>query len=122
MMPSSLSGPVANAGSLAGETSAKKPSTLLALDAEPSAAPTRGQPDRHLGSGLEPCRSRPCTLAEVAGKSYGRTASGREITQAMIEEFAAEAGAGYDVDGLIARRAAGRRPTLASGPNPNADD
>ena len=68
------------------------------------------------------CRSGACTLADVADKSYGRTAAGREIAEVMIEEFAAEAGAGYDVNGLIARRAAGGRRQLASGPNPNPGD
>ena len=41
MMPSPLSGPVPNAGSPAGEATAKKPSVLLTLHAEPSAAPAR---------------------------------------------------------------------------------
>lgn len=44
------------------------------------------------------------TLALVAGKSYGHTADGREITDEMIEALAAEAEAGYDVDALLARR------------------
>jgi hypothetical protein len=39
-----------NAGSLAGKVSAKKSSVSLTLDAEPSAVPARGQPDRHLGA------------------------------------------------------------------------
>ena len=32
------------------EATAKKSSVLLTLDAEPSAAPARGQPDRHVGA------------------------------------------------------------------------
>ena len=39
-----------NAGSPAVEASAKKRSVLLTLDPEPSAAPARGQPDRHIGA------------------------------------------------------------------------
>lgn len=37
-------------------------------------------------------------------RSYGRTKSGKLITDAEIERYAAEAEAGYDVDELIARR------------------
>jgi hypothetical protein len=50
----------------------------------------------------------------VAEKSYGRTASGREITDTLIEEFAEEALAGYDVEDLLRRRAVRERPTLGS--------
>jgi hypothetical protein len=54
------------------------------------------------------------TLTFVAEKSYGRTASGREITDTLIEEFAEEALAGYDVEDLLRRRAVRERPTLGS--------
>ena len=50
----------------------------------------------------------------MAEKTYGRTASGREITEALIEEFVAEAEAGYDVDELIARRQLGRTAAPAT--------
>jgi hypothetical protein len=43
------------------------------------------------------------TLVVVAGKSYDRTAVGREITDEMIEKLAAEAEAGYDFDAVLAR-------------------
>ena len=47
---------------------------------------------------------------------YGHTRSGRPITDADVEAFAAEAEAGYDVDELIARRPKRGRPSLGSGP------
>jgi hypothetical protein len=49
-------------------------------------------------------------------RTYGRTKSGKDITDADIEKYAAEAEAGYDVDELIARRGKRGRPTLGSGP------
>jgi predicted transcriptional regulator len=49
-------------------------------------------------------------------RAYGRTKSGKDITDADIEKYAAEAEAGYDVDELIARRGKRGRPTLGSGP------
>jgi len=49
-------------------------------------------------------------------RSYGRTKSGKEITEADIEQYAAEAEAGYDVGELIARRGKRGRPALGSGP------
>lgn len=49
-------------------------------------------------------------------RSYGRTKSGKMITDAEIERYTAEAEAGYDVDQLIARRGKRGRPTLGSGP------
>ncbi len=51
------------AGSPAGEASAKKSSVLLTLDGEPSAAPARGRPDRHLGAA--PARVGPTFAAGV---------------------------------------------------------
>jgi hypothetical protein len=49
-------------------------------------------------------------------RTYGRTKSGKVITDADIEQHAAEAEVGYDVDELIARRGKRGRPTLGSGP------
>ena len=49
-------------------------------------------------------------------RTYGRTKTGKVVTDADIEKFAAEAEAGYDVDELIARRGKRGRPTLGSGP------
>lgn len=49
-------------------------------------------------------------------RTYGRTKSGKAITDADIEKYAAEAEAGYDVDELIRRRGKRGRPTLGSGP------
>lgn len=49
-------------------------------------------------------------------RSYGRTKSGKVITDAEVEKYAAEAEAGYDVDELIRRRGKRGRPTLGSGP------
>jgi hypothetical protein len=44
------------------------------------------------------------------------TKSGREITDDTVEQLAAEAEAGYDVDALIARRGKRGRPTLGASP------
>ncbi len=49
-------------------------------------------------------------------RTYGRTKSGKLMTDGEIEQYAAEAEAGYDVDELIARRGKRGRPTLGSGP------
>lgn len=49
-------------------------------------------------------------------RTYGRTKSGKVITEADIERYTDEAEAGYDVDELIARRGKRGRPTLGSGP------
>jgi predicted HicB family RNase H-like nuclease len=45
---------------------------------------------------------------------HGSTKSGRPITDEDVEKLAAEAGAGYDVDRLIARRNKRGRPTIGS--------
>ena len=47
---------------------------------------------------------------------YGHTESGRPITDAVVDELAAEAEAGYDIDQLIARRGKRGRPLLGSAP------
>lgn len=48
-------------------------------------------------------------------RRYGRTESGKVITDADIEQHAAEAEAGYDVDELLRRRGKRGRPALGSG-------
>ncbi len=45
-------------------------------------------------------------------RTYGHTASGAPITDALVEALADEAAQGYDVDELIARRAVPGRPRL----------
>jgi hypothetical protein len=47
-------------------------------------------------------------------KSYGKTVSGVEITDELIEKLAAEAEAGYDVDEILRKRRG--RPPMGSGP------
>lgn len=49
-------------------------------------------------------------------RTYGRTKSGKVITETDIERYADEAEAGYDVDELVRRRGRRGRPTLGSGP------
>ena len=48
----------------------------------------------------------------MAKKDYGRTRSGKPITDELIEELAAEADAGFDVDEILRRR--GGRPPMGS--------
>lgn len=48
----------------------------------------------------------------MAKKTYGKTKSGIEITNELVEELAAKAEAGYDVDEILRRR--GGRPPLGS--------
>jgi Ribbon-helix-helix protein, copG family len=50
----------------------------------------------------------------MAKRSYGKTASGKEITEDLVEELADEAEAGYDVEETLRRR--GGRPPIGSGP------
>jgi len=45
-------------------------------------------------------------------RSYGKTASGKTITDKLVEKLAAEAEAGYDVDELLRRR--GGRPPMGT--------
>ncbi len=47
---------------------------------------------------------------------HGHTQSGNAITDKDVEELAAEAEAGYDVDALIARRNKRGRPALGAAP------
>jgi hypothetical protein len=48
----------------------------------------------------------------MADKIYGKTASGKTITDELVQELSAEAGAGYDVDEILRRR--GGRPPMGS--------
>jgi hypothetical protein len=50
----------------------------------------------------------------MAKKTYGKTASGKPITDEMVAELAEEAEAGFDVDAILRRRRG--RPPLGSGP------
>ena len=47
-------------------------------------------------------------------KAYGTTRSGRAIDDDLVDELAAKAERGYDVDGILRRR--GGRPPIGSGP------
>lgn len=47
-------------------------------------------------------------------KTHGKTASGKPITDELVERLADKAEAGYDVDQIMRRRAG--RPPLGSGP------
>ena len=50
----------------------------------------------------------------MANKDYGRTRSGKPITDELIEQLADEAEAGFDVDEILRRR--GGRPPMGSAP------
>jgi predicted HicB family RNase H-like nuclease len=50
----------------------------------------------------------------AAKKIYGRTPSGRIVDDDLVEELAAKAERGYDVDEILRRR--GGRPPIGSGP------
>ena len=47
-------------------------------------------------------------------RTYGTTRSGRTIDDGLVEELAAKAERGYDVDEILRRR--GGRPPIGSGP------
>jgi len=47
-------------------------------------------------------------------KIYGKTASGVDVTDELVDKLAKEAEAGYDVDEILRRRRG--RPTIGSGP------
>lgn len=64
---------------------------------------------------------RRAAVPETAGtmtrpRVYGHTRSGREITDRDVDELAAEAEAGYDIEELIARRGKRGRPTIGDAP------
>lgn len=50
----------------------------------------------------------------MARKTYGKTASGKPITDELIDTLAKEAEAGFDVDETLRRRPG--RPAIGSGP------
>jgi hypothetical protein len=50
----------------------------------------------------------------VSRKNYGRTASGKPVTEELVADLAARAEEGYNVDETLRRR--GGRPLLGSGP------
>ena len=50
----------------------------------------------------------------MAKKTHGKTASGKPITDDLIEKLAKKAEAGYDVDETLRRRPG--RPAMGSGP------
>lgn len=47
-------------------------------------------------------------------RTHGKTASGKPITDELVEELAEKAGAGYDVDDTLGRRPG--RPAIGSAP------
>jgi hypothetical protein len=47
-------------------------------------------------------------------RAYGTTPTGTPITDEMVDQLAAEAEAGYDVNTMVARRGKRGRPTLGS--------
>ena len=49
-----------------------------------------------------------------AKKTYGKTRSGRTVDDNLVEELAAKAEHGYNVDDILRRR--GGRPRIGSGP------
>ncbi|MGN6588185.1 MAG: ribbon-helix-helix protein, CopG family [Solirubrobacterales bacterium] len=49
-----------------------------------------------------------------AKKTYGRTPSGKLITDELVEKLSKEAEAGFDVDEILRRRKG--RPSMGSGP------
>lgn len=48
----------------------------------------------------------------MAKKTYGKTTTGKPITDELIDELAKKAEAGYDVDEILRRR--GGRPSIGS--------
>jgi hypothetical protein len=50
----------------------------------------------------------------MAKKTHGKTASGKPITDELVEKLAEKAEAGYDVDETLRRR--GGRPPIGSAP------
>jgi hypothetical protein len=53
-------------------------------------------------------------MAKTKKKIYGKTASGKRITEARVEKLAKKAEAGYDVDETLQRRPG--RPPIGSSP------
>lgn len=55
-------------------------------------------------------------MAKRKQRSYGKTASGEELTDELIEKYAKEAEEGYDVDELMKNRVLIGRPPMGNGP------
>lgn len=55
-------------------------------------------------------------MAKRKQKSYGKTVSGEELTDELIEKYAKEAEEGYDVDELMKNRVLIGRPPMGNGP------
>ena len=53
----------------------------------------------------------------MTDRTYGRTRSGRPIDDELVEQFAAEAEAGFDVDEIVSRRGKRGRPRLGAAPS-----
>jgi predicted HicB family RNase H-like nuclease len=49
-------------------------------------------------------------------KDHGKLKNGTPVDDEMVEQLANEAEAGYDLDEISRRRAAGGRPAMGSGP------
>ncbi len=50
-------------------------------------------------------------------RTYGHTSSGRPVDDDLVEQLAAEAEAGYDVDEIVNRRGKRGRPRLGAAPS-----
>lgn len=55
-------------------------------------------------------------MAKKKQKSYGKTISGEELTDELIEKYVKEAEEGYDVDELMKNRVLIGRPPMGNGP------
>lgn len=55
-------------------------------------------------------------MAKKKPKSYGKTISGEELTDELIEKYAKVAEEGYDVDELMKNRVLIGRPPMGTGP------
>lgn len=55
-------------------------------------------------------------MAKKKQKSYGKTISGEELTDELIEKYVEEAEEGYDVDELMKNRVLIGRPPMGNGP------
>ncbi len=55
-------------------------------------------------------------MATKKKRSYGKTISGEELTDELIEKYVKEAEEGYDVDELMKNRVLIGRPPMGNGP------
>lgn len=53
----------------------------------------------------------------MTDRTYGHTRSGRPVDDELMEQLAAEAEAGYDVDEIVSRRGKRGRPRLGAAPS-----